>query len=78
MEEKKKMTQEDMVMDYIHKFGSISSWQAFTDLGITRLAAKICKLKKQGFSFKKEDVTTRNRYGKSVTFRKYSLLQENA
>ncbi len=72
------MTQNDMVIQYIKDFGSISSWQAFTDLGITRLSGRIFDLKQMGYEFERKDVTTKNRYGKSVTFAKYSLKEAKA
>ena len=69
------MTQNDMVLDYIQRFGSISSWEAFTDLGITRLSGRIFDLKQMGHSFERKDVTTKNRYGKSVTYARYTLKE---
>lgn len=68
-------TQRDMVIGYIHDFGSISSWQAFTDLGITRLSARIFELKERGYLFRKEKVKTKNRYGKPVTYDKYLIVK---
>lgn len=67
------MTQCERVLEYINEFGSITTLQAFTDLGCTRLASRICDLKKQGYDFKKEFVSDRNRYGETVCFIKYSL-----
>ena len=64
-------------MKYIKDFGSITSWQAYTDLGIMQLGARIDGLQKDGHSFKKEWQQTKNRYGEPVKFIKYSL-QENA
>ena len=34
-----KRTQADRVLEYIQKFGSITTLQAFRDLGVTRLSA---------------------------------------
>ena len=42
------MTQNEMVMEYINKNGSIDPLRAFTDLGIMRLAARIADLKRSG------------------------------
>ena len=69
------MTQEDMVMDFIERKGSISSWEAIMELGITRLAAKIWKLNRKGYIFNRADVTKKNRYGKKVTYTVYSLVK---
>jgi hypothetical protein len=55
------MTQCERVVQYCKDFGSITTLQAFTDLGVTRLASRINDLKKQGYVIKSEFVTTFNR-----------------
>ena len=47
-----KKSQKERIIDYIILFGSISSWEAYKDLGITQLGARIDQLKKRGFSLK--------------------------
>jgi len=42
----KKPTQCEMVLQYLKDFGYITTFEAFTDLGITRLASRINALKK--------------------------------
>lgn len=42
------VSQKKMVLDYIEEFGSITPIDAFRDLGVTRLAAKVFELKKDG------------------------------
>ena len=42
-----KKTQADRVLQYIHDFGNISTFDAFTDLGVTRLSARIFELRKR-------------------------------
>ena len=44
-------TQKDRVVAYINEFGSITTWQAYADLGITRLSARIWELKEEGYIF---------------------------
>ena len=46
-----KTTQKQRIIDYIQQFGSISSWEAYADLGITQLGARIDQLKKDGYEF---------------------------
>lgn len=36
-----KMTQKDRIINYIREFGSITSWEAFEELGIMQLGARI-------------------------------------
>lgn len=70
-----KITQRDRVLDYIRRFGSISSRDAFLDLGVTQLAARICELSDQGYEFDKRYESSKNRYGESVSFVRYSLKE---
>jgi len=46
--------QRQKIIDYIKKYGSITSYQAYLDLGITQLATRISELKEQGYSFNDE------------------------
>lgn len=71
-----KVNQKQRVIDYIQRYGSITSLDAFRDLGITRLAAVICNLKKEGYAFNTEYVSRLNRYREKVTFARYSLKDE--
>ena len=67
------MTQREAILQYIEDFGSITPMEAFSDLGITKLATRISEMKKDGMQFKIESVKTKNRYGKTVRFAKYSF-----
>ena len=69
------MTQREAIIEYITEFGSITPMQAFADLGITKLATRISEMRKEGMDFKIEMVSTKNRYGKSVSFAKYSFKE---
>ena len=69
------MTQREAIIDYIDEFGSITPMQAFSDLGITKLATRISEMRKDGWKFKIEMVSTKNRYGKSVSYAKYSFAE---
>ena len=70
------MTQKDLILKYIADFGSITSFQAYADLGITQLATRIKELKAKGYEFKTEPQKTHNRYGKPVHFVKYFLIDK--
>lgn len=69
----KKMTQCDRIMDYIKMFGSITTLEAFRDLGVTRLASRIHDLQCQGIEFERETVNSKNRFNETVHFTRYSL-----
>lgn len=70
------MTQREAIINYITEFGSITPMEAFADLGITKLATRISEMRKDGQEFKIETVKSKNRYGKTVHFAKYSFLDK--
>lgn len=68
-----KVTQCERVLEYLVRFGSISSAQAMDDLGCFRLASRICDLKKKGYKITDEWDTKKNRFGEEVRFKRYRL-----
>lgn len=68
-----KITQKDRILEYIRKFGSISSFEAYANLGITQLGARIDQLQKDGHVFRTEWEHKKNRYGEDVSFKRYYL-----
>ena len=70
------MTQCEKIIEYMDTFGSITTYEAFIDLGIARLASRICDLKKEGWPIVSETVTTTNRYGEKIHYAKYKIKRE--
>lgn len=66
------MTQKERIVQYLDDFGSITTMEAFSDLGITRLASRIHELVRNGMPIKKEMVSSKNRYGEEVHYMRYS------
>ena len=66
-------TQKQLILDYIQDFGSITSFEAFADLGITKLTTRISELRSLGKNIKGERLHGKNRYGKTVYYNKYSM-----
>lgn len=64
-------SQTERIADYINKFGSISNLEAVNDLGVMRLASRISEMKKADFKIDSETVTTKNRYGEDIHFKRY-------
>ena len=69
-----KITQKDRILEYIRNFGSISSFEAYADLGITQLGARIDQLKKEGYEFKTEWESNTNRFGEKTEYKRYYLV----
>lgn len=68
-----KITQKQRIIDYIREFGYITSWQAYQDLGIMQLGARIDQLQKDGYTFRTEWEEKKNRFGEPVSFKRYYL-----
>ena len=68
-----KTTQKNRIINYIREYGSISSLEAYEKLGVTQLGARINQLMKDGYKFKTEWETGKNRYGEKVNFKRYYL-----
>ena len=75
-----KITQKQRIINYIREFGSITSLDAYKDLGITQLATRIKELKELGYEFETKWESSKNRYGEKVDFKRYYLadmIEEN-
>lgn len=67
---------EERVLNYIQEFGSITTRQAFIDLGCTRLSEYIRRLR-LNYQIDDEIETGVNRYGEKVHWKKYYLRGNN-
>lgn len=64
-----KANQKQRILDYIKQFGSITSKDAYVDLGITQLGARIDGLERDGYSFVKKWEKGKNRFNEEVTYK---------
>lgn len=65
------MTQKDMILEHLMTGAELTQLDAYDLFGCTRLAAQICRLRREGHAIHKENVLSKNRYGKPVTFARY-------
>ena len=72
-----KSTQCDKVLMYMIRFGSITQLEALADLGCMRLASRISDLRKRGYPIRRRMKAGKNRYGESVSFAEYYLIEED-
>lgn len=72
---KQKMTMQERVLQFIKDFGSITTWEAFVELGCTRLSEYIRRIRLE-LNVGDEWVKTTNRYGDKVEYKKYFLVNE--
>lgn len=71
-----KSTQCEKVLEYMRMFGSITQLEALADIGCMRLASRISDLRNQGYAIGRRIKTGKNRYGDSVSFAEYYLLDD--
>lgn len=71
-----KTTQHDRIRQYLNDWGSITPFEAFRDLGITKLSTRISEMLRSGDAIKKELVTDTNRYGEPVHYMRYSFAEK--
>lgn len=63
----------ERVLQYLEDFGSITSYEAFEHLGVSRLSAVIFNLRRKGYNIVGETESSKNRYGDKVHFTRYRL-----
>ena len=66
----------ERVLKYIRDFGSITTFEAFTELGCTRLSEYIRQLR-LAYDIQDTWIELTNRYGEKVQFKKYWLKEES-
>ena len=67
------MNTEERVLQYMEQHGSIDQQRAIQDLGCTRLAEYIRRLKAGGVQIKDDWKTGENRYGEPVRWKEYRI-----
>ncbi len=72
-----KPTQNQRILDYISKFGSITQLEALQDLGIMRLASRISDLKRLGYPIVSKTEKVNNRFEEPCHIKRYSLSKES-
>lgn len=70
------MIQKERIIKYIKDFGSITSLEAFKELGITQLGARIFELKREGYEFMTKTEYGTNRYGEKIDYTRYYLKDD--
>ncbi len=64
----------ERILKYIRDFGSITTFEAFTELGCTRLSEYIRQLRLE-YHILDEWISATNRYGEKVQYKKYWLQE---
>lgn len=73
------MTQNEMIINHLREYGSITQLEALRDYGCMRLASRISDLRKTGIKIIRLTETSRNRYGQKIRYARYIMEgNENA
>lgn len=70
------MTQRSMIVAYMKEHGSITTYEAFEQLGITKLTTRISELRAGGFKIRQRTEAGLNRFGKAVSWNRYWIEDE--
>ena len=68
-----KPTQNERILDYIDKFGSITQLEALQDLGVMRLASRISDLRRLGYPIVSDTDEVKNRFGEKCHVKRYRM-----
>lgn len=71
-----KVSQKEKVLNHLQNHRCITSMEAFSKYGATRLSAIIFDLKKEGYLIKATNVTRKNSDGNVCNYAEYSLMTE--
>jgi len=67
------MSQADRVLSYLESGNTITTLDAFKELGITRLGARIFELRQQGHPVQSNRLTVTNRFGEDCSISEYYI-----
>lgn len=73
-----KPSQNERILDYMDRFGSITQYDALQDLGVMRLASRISDLRSLGYPIVSEVEVVKNRFGEKCHIKRYYLQKEGA
>lgn len=72
------ITQNEMIIQYIKDYGSITPLEALQEFGCMRLASRIRELKEKGYEINSCIIKSKNRYGKNMHYSKYFLKERES
>lgn len=71
----KRKTQVDDLIDYLQRWDhGITSYEAYSQLGITQITARMSEAKKKGYQFRSKWVKHHARNGREVKLKRYWLV----
>lgn len=77
MGKKVKDTQHSRIIEYMKKHGSITTLDAFRDLGITKLTTRISEMRSMGISIEGKREAVKNRFEETCYINRYTFPKED-
>lgn len=71
------LSQSERVAQYLGEGGKLTTLNAWQELGISRLAARVYDLKCMGYKVKSTQVPVYNRFGEKCMVAEYELESDN-
>jgi len=71
------MTQANRVLAWLQSGNTITTLDAFRELGITRIAARIFELKEQGHAISKQTLKVTNRFDEICHVAEYFIKEQD-
>ena len=71
-----KPNQNQRILDYMRKHGSITTLDAMRDIAVARLASRICDLRRMGYNIHSTMIEVENRWGEKCHVKQYRLIDE--
>ena len=68
-------TQNQRILDYLERYGSITQMDALRDIAVFRLASRVSDLRRRGYPIVSEFETITNRYGEKCRIKRYRLAK---
>lgn len=68
-------TARDRVLDHLEEHGTITSWEAYSKLGCTRISEYIRQLRVDGYAIESVRTKSVNRYGEICNYATYTLKE---
>ena len=69
-------TAKDRVLEHLEEHGTITSWEAISNYGITRLSEYIRQLRSDGYLIESVPTKSINRYGEISNYATYTLKEK--
>lgn len=68
-------TMKERVLDHLEKYKTITSWEAYSKLGCTRISEYIRQLRCDGYLIESVPTKSINRYGEISNFATYTFKE---